>query len=141
MVGSLAVCALNISDAVGLYWIHYTIDGPVSDVTRAKLRELFIDPSDGLLPTDRETPDVKEIRVGDLYFVFIKARRTCSTDTICLTVVFDRNDSSKIAFLMSNGTFAEPDLSAGGYLIFSLNTKYEMSLTNMSKYFIVAPRL
>ena len=114
LVASLAVCVLNISDAAGLYWIHYTIDGPVSDVTRAKLRELFIDLSDGLLPADRATLEVKEIRVGDHYFVFIKGGRNCSTDTLCLTVVFDQNDSSKIAFLMSNGTFAVPDLSAGG---------------------------
>ncbi len=138
LVASLAVCVLNISDAVGLYWIHYTIDGPVSDVTRVKLRELFIDPSDGLTPIDRATPEVKEIRVGNYYFVFIKGGRNCSTDTLCLTVVFDQDDSSKIAFLMSNGTFVIPDFP--GNIIFSLGTKDEMSLTIMSKYFIVAPR-
>jgi hypothetical protein len=141
LVASLAVCVLNISDTAGLFWIHYTIDGPVSDVTRAKLRQFFIDPSDGLTPIDRATPEVKEIQIGSYYFVFIKGGRNCYNDTLCLTVVFDQDDSSRIAFLMSNGTFVIPDMQSprGTYIIFSPSTQNEISLTITPNYLIVAP--
>jgi hypothetical protein len=142
LVASLVVCVLNISDTAG-FWIDYTIDGPVSDVMRAKLRQFFIDPSDGITPSDRATPEIKEIRIGSYYFVFIKGGRNCYTDALCLTVVFDQDDSSKIAFLMSNGTFVIPDLQhpRGTYIIFSPRTQNEISLTIMPNVLIVAPPL
>jgi hypothetical protein len=140
LIASLVVCVLNISDAAS-FWIDYTIDGPVSEITRAKLRQFSIDPSDGLTPSDRATLEIKEIRIDSYYFVFIKGGRNCYTDSLCLTVVFDQDDSSKIAFLMSNGTFVIPDVQdpRGTYIILSPRTQNEISLTITLNFLIVAP--
>jgi hypothetical protein len=136
LFASFLACLLGISGSAGMAMWH-TIDEPAIELAKAKIDKHFFDPKINTIE------EIKEKKLNGVSFVFVKGAHYCEREN-CLTVVFDENDPSKIASLMSNGKFVvmdSPRLRWGGHIIFSPQTTNDISLIVMPTAFIVAPPL